>query len=66
MRLLTIINKTPSLAVVVAGFMSGITSVGYIMLLLFLGVYIFAIGGSVGRGKLSDGMVGRGVGVKEV
>jgi len=43
LRLATILNKSPELSVIVAGFISAVNSVAYILLVLVIILYIYAI-----------------------
>ena len=45
MRLAKLVKKIPQLQVIIMGLVGGFTSIGYILLLLFLVMYLFAIAG---------------------
>eukprot|EP00519_Triparma_laevis_P013561 CAMPEP_0182490254 /NCGR_PEP_ID=MMETSP1321-20130603/184_1 /TAXON_ID=91990 /ORGANISM="Bolidomonas sp., Strain RCC1657" /LENGTH=961 /DNA_ID=CAMNT_0024692407 /DNA_START=112 /DNA_END=2997 /DNA_ORIENTATION=- len=45
MRLAKLVKKIPQLQVIIMGLVGGFTSIGYILLLLFLVLYLFAIAG---------------------
>lgn len=51
MRIMKLVRQIPQLQMIVMGMVGGFKSIGYIMLLMFLIMYLFGIGGMMAFGK---------------